>query len=301
VLNKLSIALALLVALTATACDSDTASTTAGGVTPKARALDRFEPDPRHPERDRSKMQNDGCLVKTDDSRVKACVFGKPDASKTVVLFGDSLAMAYFPAIELLAERDGWRLVALTKMGCPPVAAPLYSHRRDRTYYECAEWRERALRKIERDESPDLIFVTGRMSTRATRDGVMLGARRSRAVLERGYVEVLERLSRTGARVVALKDLPSSPRNGPDCVVAHPRDLNRCTFEISPRDAVGFDRVAAQSVPGVELIDLTPRICPGGVCRVVIDGKLVFRDFDHMTPTFARTLAGPIERRLGGE
>lgn len=244
-------------------------------------------------------MQDDGCLVKTDDTRVKICVYGDKDSNKDVVLFGDSLAMAYFPAIEVLAQRHGWRIVTLTKMGCPPAATPLYSHRRERTYHECATWRERALREIEGGDRPALIFVTGRMSTLATRDGEALGERLSRERLERGYVEVLERLRDAGARVVALKDLPKSPRNGPDCVVANPDDLERCDFEISSRNAVGFDRVAAESVRGVELVDMTPEICPDGVCRVVIDGKLVFRDFDHMTPTFARTLADPIERALG--
>jgi hypothetical protein len=264
----------------------------------RAVALARFEPDPRHPERDRSAMQDDGCLVKTDDTRVRACVYGKRESPTTVVLFGDSLAMAYFPAIEELAKRRGWRLVGITKMGCPPVATPLYSHRRERTYFECSTWRARALRWIERRERPVLVLVTGRMSTPATESGRELGPRGSRTALRQGYVEVLERLRETGARVVALKDLPRSPRNVPDCVTAHPRELERCEFAITPRNAFAFDAAAAAAAR-VELIDLTPILCPQGRCRAVIDDKVVFRDFDHMTPTFARTLAAPIERLLG--
>jgi len=279
-----------LVALGVSACG-------AGDAPAERGILDRFEPDPRHAERDRSKMQDDGCLVKTDDTRVRACVYGKRDSQKTVVLFGDSLAMAYFPAIEELANRRGWRLVGITKMGCPPVLTPLYSHRRERTYRECAQWRFKALRRIER-ERPDLIFVTGRMSTPATKSGQELGPRRSRPKLEDGYTEVLRRLRATGARVVAFKDLPRSPRNVPDCVVKHPTNLKKCEFGITPKNAVGFDAAAAAEA-GVELIDLTPVLCPHGRCKSVIDDKVVFRDFDHMTPTFARTLAAPIERRLG--
>ena len=51
----LRVALALLAALAMAGCDSD--------------PLDRFTPNPRHPDRDRSEMQDDGCLVKTDDTR----------------------------------------------------------------------------------------------------------------------------------------------------------------------------------------------------------------------------------------
>ena len=58
------------------------------------------------------------------------------------------------------------------------------------------------------------------------------------------------------------------------------------------------DNRAASSVAGVKLIDLTPLVCPDGVCRAVIGDALVFRDYDHLTPTFAATLAPMIERRL---
>lgn len=288
--------ISLLLAVCALAgCGGDATPHDAGA---SGSVLAEIEPDPRHPERDRSAMQDDGCLVKTDDARPIRCVYGDRDGRTTAVLFGDSLAMAYFPALDELAKRRGWRLVTFTKMGCGPVDTPLYSHRRERTYHECAKWRERALRRIETRERPDIVFVTGRMSTPATSHGRVLGPRRSRAALAAGYARVLGRLRAAARRVVAFKDLPRSPRNVPDCVAEHAPRLARCQFRITPANAVGFDRRVADAVPGVTLVDLTPLICPRGRCQAVLGNRLVFRDFDHMTPTFARTLAGPIARAL---
>ena len=43
-----------------------------------------------------------------------------PSSKTTVVLFGDSHAMQWFPALNGLAKEHDWRLVGLTKAACPP-------------------------------------------------------------------------------------------------------------------------------------------------------------------------------------
>ena len=41
----------------------------------------------------------------------------------------------------------------------------------------------------------------------------------------------------------------------------------------------------------VRLLDLNRRICPGEVCRVVLDGEFVMFDEHHLTASFSRTLS----------
>ena len=265
---------------------------------PQRRAT-AVRPNPAHPERDRSAMQDDGCLTKLEQTESKDCAYGDPESKTTVALFGDSLAMQYFPALEPLARAHGWRLVGLTKAGCPPIATPVHNHRLEREYRECAVWREHTLRRIEREERPEVVLVGGRLSTPAMRDGKRLPPKAGLPVLERGYVEVLERLRATGARVMVIKDLPRSPHNIPDCIVKSLDRLDECAFPLTADNVETFDRDVAASVGGVRLIDLTRVICPDGLCRAVIGNAIVYRDYDHMTPTFARTLAPIIERRLG--
>lgn len=284
--------------LTAPEPEPEGASALAEQPVPQRRAT-TLRPNPAHPELDRSAMQDDGCLTKLEQTEPRPCVYGYTESKTTVVLFGDSLAMQYFPALEPLADAHGWRLVGLTKAGCPPIATPLHNHRLEREYRECEVWREATLRRIERRERPELVLVSGRMSTPAMRDGKRLPPRVSRPVLERGYVEVLERLRATGAEVAAIKDLPRSPHNIPDCVLESRDQLGECAFARTAGNFETFDRAAAGRVEGVRLIDLTDVVCPGDLCRAVIGNAVVFRDYDHLTPTFARTLAPIIERRLG--
>jgi hypothetical protein len=243
-------------------------------------------------------MQDDGCLTKLEDTVSKECTYGDTDSRRTVVLFGDSLAMQYFPALDDLARRHHWRLVGLTKAGCPPVEAEVYNHRLERDYRECTTWRNGTVARILDRERPAMVIVTGRMSTPAMRDGRVLDPAASRAAMERGYVAMLERLRASGTKVVAIKDLPRSPRNVPDCVSASLGDFNRCAFVRAPSNSEEFDARAAHMVPGVRLVDMTPFVCPHGLCRAVIGDAITFRDYDHLTPTFARTLAPMFDRAL---
>jgi peptidoglycan/LPS O-acetylase OafA/YrhL len=261
-----------------------------------AKAL---RPSPIEAGEDRSKMQDDGCLVKLEETQSAApCAYGDLDSQTTVVLYGDSLAMQYFPAAERLASKRGWRLVGLTKAGCPPADVPAYNHRLEREYTECEVWRERTLERIEEVEKPDLVLISGRISTPVMDGGETLDQETSLARMEEGYVSVLERLEATGARVAVIKDLPPSPRNVPDCVSRSLDRLDVCTFRPDRAHMVAPDNQAVSRVEGAKLIDLTPFVCPQGVCRAVIGDALVFRDFDHLTPTFAATLAPMLEQRL---
>ena len=256
-----------------------------------------LRPDPVHPEEDRSRMQDDGCLTKLEDDEPKPCVYGFSGSRTRVVLFGDSLAMQYFPAIDRLADRHGWRLTGLTKAGCPPVAAPVYNHRLQREYTECARWRRQALDLIE-EQRPETVIVSGRMATPVVDGGSPVEGSVADAMLRDGYTEVLERLRSTGARVVVIKDLPRSPRNVPDCVSESLDRLRDCAFERTAENSSEVDREAAAGVRGVRLVDPASMVCPQDLCRAVIGGAIVFRDYDHLTPTFATTLDRWFDRRL---
>ena len=243
-------------------------------------------------------MQDDGCLVKLEETESKPCVYGDPDSETTVVLYGDSLAMQYFPAVAKLAEKRGWRLVGLVKAGCSPAELTVYNERLEREYTECDEWRERTLDRIETDEDPDLILVSGRVSTPIVEEGEVLAEETGLGRMEDGYERVLRRLRATGSQVAVIRDLPPSPRNIPDCVSESLNNLEACTFRPDRAHLESPDNRAAVGVDGVKLIDLTPLVCPRGLCRAVIGDALVFRDYDHLTPTFAATLAPMLDQQL---
>ena len=103
---------------------------------------------------------SDGCHQRYADTAVPECVYGDPQGDRTVVLFGDSHASTWFPALRSLAQDNGWRLVSLTKNACPVAAVRVYAEVLDRSYRECATWRSAAMARIAA-EQPDLVVTTG--------------------------------------------------------------------------------------------------------------------------------------------
>jgi len=48
----------------------------------------------------------------------------------------------------------------------------------------------------------------------------------------------------------------------------------------------------------VRIVDLTERVCPGGSCRTVLDGRVVTFDSHHFTTEFAVGLTDAFKRIL---
>ena len=113
-----------------------------------ARAL---RPRPRDAIDDRGRSCSTDAWSRSGRRPRRACVYGDRRSKHTVVIFGDSHAMQLFPAIEQMAARRHWRIVELTKAGCPPSRVRVVFTISDRSYAECDAWREHALRRIERE------------------------------------------------------------------------------------------------------------------------------------------------------
>ncbi|HEU0025087.1 MAG TPA: SGNH hydrolase domain-containing protein [Thermoleophilaceae bacterium] len=260
----------------------------AAGCTETA-AASGLRPAPEAAGGDRGRVFRDGCLVDQRSRATRRCVYGS-HSRVTVVLFGDSEAMQFFPPLLRVVRASGWRLVTRLRAGCTP-AAIKFSHR-------CDHWRDRTLRLIARRDRPNLVVVTGGVAYRAIRDGRRLSSRRSAPWLRRGYARTLRRLRRSGARVAVIKDTPRSPRHIPDCVVQHLDEPGRCSFSRRQPTNRIFDLRAARLVRGATLLDPTPVVCPGRSCPAVKGDVLVYRDAVHFTATFAAELTGWLRSRL---
>ena len=236
------------------------------------RSARSVRPDPGDADADRSRAYYDGCHLDFRATRSPACVYGRTESETTVVLFGDSHALQYFPALDAIARARGWRLVHLSKAGCSPVG-----------YRACRQWREYAFDRIARVERPALVVVGGSTHYR-------------RRHLARGYERTLRRLTRIAPHVAVIRDSPRPPFDVPDCVAHAMDDLRRCAFA-RPHGPDVISRAAAR-VDGVTLIDPLSRLCPRRLCPPVIGNVLVYRGAAHITATYARTMAAWLSRRL---
>ena len=226
------------------------------------------------------------------------CSYGARRPLATVVLFGDSHAMQLFPALEHVALRRRWRLVVLTKAGCPPSDVSVVSPLSRRRYPECDVWRAYALRRIER-EGPVLVLAAGSAHHQVLEDGRRLKGEAATRPLADGWPPVLRRLRAAAGHVVVTSDPPRAPLDVPACVSDHLKELRRCAFARG-RAAARAEAVSAvvRTVDGVRALDLSEQLCLAELCPSVIGDVLVYRNSGHLTASFAATLGPWLGGRL---
>ena len=243
-------------------------------------------PDPLTAGTDRPDADVDRCQVAAAAAEPVACSFGDPDGDRTIALVGDSKAMQWLPALQEAAKGAGWRIVTYGKSSCAFAAAP--ATQAGRPYPECDAWNASVTRALT-DDPPDVVVTSGVARAAWSDHGP------DHAPLVAGYAARWRALVDAEVPVVVIGDSPLSPDDLDVCAAWHPRDLDTCTFDAAPAVAgsglPAQQEAVARSGQGTALLDLTPWICPGGRCPVVIGHVAVHRAGDHVTATYARTLA----------
>ena len=250
-------------------------------------------PDPLTSGEDRPEADVDRCQVPVAVSEPVACTFGDPDGATTVALVGDSKAMQWLPALQEAATTRGWRIVTWGKSSCAFAASP--ATEAGTVYPECDTWNDAVVGAL-REDPPDVVVTSG-VATQA-----WTGSGTARRPLVEGYAARWRSLADGGVPVVVVGDSPISPDDLDICAARHPRELTRCVFPGVPAIAGGGLPVqreaAAGAGSGVALLDLTAWVCPEEVCPVVIGHVAVHREGDHVTATYAATLAPQVARAV---
>jgi hypothetical protein len=87
----------------------------------------------------------------------------------------------------------------------------------------------------------------------------------------------------------------------PDCVAATSAKHDPCT--VARAAGLSYDplpsSVHVASSPRVTGIDLSDQFCDAKRCHAVIGGVIAYRDFHHLSGTFALTLISALDRGLG--
>jgi peptidoglycan/LPS O-acetylase OafA/YrhL len=237
---------------------------------------------------DLPRLYGEKCDTWTASDALTPCTFGASDAGKTVVLFGDSALAQWLPAVEeTFLSRPGWKIVVLTKSACPASRVSYFYERIKAPYDVCDRWREKALNWIV--EMRPALVIMGSSLYDFSDDQWLRGTR-----------SVIEQISNTGAAVILVTPPPMPGFDGPSCLgrkIATPAWLpNRpaCQSEPELRQTQRLARLLAESATGfplVGVIDLGDQVCPEGLCRARIGEIIVFRDNQHLTAAFVRSLA----------
>ncbi|MGO4803636.1 acyltransferase family protein [Arthrobacter sp. 2MCAF15] len=220
------------------------------------------------------------------------CIFGPPGSSQTMVVVGDSHAAQYVDPLVMAGSAAGWKVQAMVRNGCPFTAAPPSDG--TTVYRGCSEQNRATMQRI-LQLRPRLVVVSG-MAPAGYRQALNW-AWGSPEELVNGYVQLLKPLLDAGIRVAVVPDSPYPDFSAPDCVQANGSDSPKCEFRVSDAGAADPLQLAGARVPGIEILDMSAYFCRNGVCPAVIGNVLVYRD-NHMTNTFAKTLAPALARQL---
>ncbi|MCZ2402802.1 acyltransferase [Paenarthrobacter sp. Z7-10] len=250
------------------------------------------KPDPGVAGKDRPMTQRDKCNVY--DPAVMGegqCYYGDLAADKTAVLIGDSHAGQYLDPLAAIGRATGWKIHAMVRNGCPFSAVPPASA--TTVYTNCSKQNEDSLRRI-LQERPGMVVVSG-MTAYGYEQALHWSWKHERNLVD-GYVSMLRPLVAAGIKVEVILDLPYPPFSVPDCVAMKGTGSQQCAVAPAQRPPDALQQ-AADKVPGVKTVDFWNYFCHDVACPAVIGNVLVYRD-NHMTNTFAETLARPLEAAL---
>jgi peptidoglycan/LPS O-acetylase OafA/YrhL len=250
-------------------------------------------PDPLTVRDDNPRLYEEGCHQDQRGSTPLWCTFGDADSDFVVALVGDSHAGQWQPALAEVAQAQGWRLDTSTKSSCGLFDVSVTLGGEDRSYASCAEWNDRLTDQLTGSHRPDLVIVSSSNNYKVVSDGVALSTSESRPYLTDGFRRSWDALRDAGIPVVVIRDTPRLDIDVPECVSANVDKLTTCVSPKAPAVERGGDAEvrAATEVSGVHVIDLTEAICPGSTCPAVIGDVIVWRDTNHITATYSRSLA----------
>jgi hypothetical protein len=232
-------------------------------------------------------FDNERCEVAPAADRIdEPCVFGDRASAFRVVLFGDSHAGMWLPAMTPIAERRHWRLEFYGKPACPAPRLTFWNEQQGRPFVECDRFRDFVLGRLQA-APPNLIVVTSESFARKLdRDAPVTPAQ-----WQAGLEKTLAVFRPVINRVVVLGDTPVLDENPPDCLAMHAANITTCFTTRAKATARVWNAAdeAAAHATGAGYVSVLPWLC-SAVCTPVIGNVTVYRNRFHLSATYARML-----------
>jgi peptidoglycan/LPS O-acetylase OafA/YrhL len=221
----------------------------------------------------------DGCHVSHRGNKSGYCTYGDINSKKTIVLYGDSHAAQWFPALEKIAIKRGYKLVSLTKSACPAVDAP-----RDDDggfkYINCAQWREYSYQRIKKIKPVAVIMSSFQYFTAPAKYPDPEQWWRN------GQLKLLNSLKGASENLIYISDTP------------HPKvDIPSCLATQVAKECDTSEKSVNRVIPGFKVIDPTPWLC-SAICPAVKDSIVAYRDRSHISIAMSIHLMPLLESAL---
>lgn len=244
---------------------------------------------------DKPEAYSSSCYANQKMSRPVLCAYGDQSSGKVMLLVGDSHAMQWTPALRVVAEKQGWKLVVMAKSACAFGGESVVKG--GGRYESCDEWNSLAMESIKAVSPQIILFSQSKKYLAVDSTDQTDSVKTLAATLERRW----KVLQSNGARVVAIRDTPWMGGDVPECLaknLSSPAKCNKSKVDVVGNEAYDPIFVAANNTPGVDLLDFTSEFCGREDCYSMIAGDIVWRDGHHMTASFSRSLSKLFDEQL---
>jgi hypothetical protein len=243
---------------------------------------------------DSSVIETNGCLVGYKRTSVRTdCIYGDPYGTKKVALVGDSHAAHLFAPLNAIAKARHWKLNIQTKISCRFVDLPIWSRQYDVEYTQCETWRKNVVSYLRAHPQDMVIYVVARGMA------VLPDRPEDDDPTTQGHA-LAQLMKQIPGRQRIIVDTPTSYHDVPKCLSAHKSNIEACATSWSLAVSWRYLKLenAAHNDTGAPLINLSHQICPADPCMPVVNNMIVYRDFMHLTKTFAKSLKTRLAYKL---
>ncbi len=237
-----------------------------------------------------------GCDEQLQQRPLKGCAVGERAPGRPhIAVFGDSHSRVLMASLESLADRGMLSAELFWGSGCSWTAGEPYVKTTE-FKDQCRSLKDDLNTKLEKDAKDYDIVMTTAWSKLIT------GPKPERV---KAVKDAWKPVLKQDVPVVAVRDNPTSGRtreDQPACV--EEAGVSRANEECSLDREKSYDSIfdplgpAAKQAKGAHFIDNTDFFCDETKCPAVIGGVNVYRDRDHISITYAETLAPYIWRDL---
>jgi peptidoglycan/LPS O-acetylase OafA/YrhL len=227
----------------------------------------------------RPAVYDDGCHANYAQINSGTCEYGKTDSDKVMVLYGDSHAAQWFPALHEIANRSSYKLISLTKSACPSVEVK----RRDQGGFKasrCEKWRENTTKRI-KEINPDVLIMSSfQYYAQPPRYPNRI------KWWNDGQLQLLKHVKNSAKLLIYITDTPHPIRDIPACLANY--SISECNTSEQSKNL---------SISGFNIINPNPWLC-SNVCPAVKDGVVTYRDASHISVDMAIALIPKLEQGL---
>jgi hypothetical protein len=214
-----------------------------------------------------------GCIALPGETTSSPCKLGDTASQKTLVLFGDSHALMWVPAVAAYARRYGYVVRPVLKYSCD-----LQNWNRG----QCVTWRRWAYKET-RSLHPKLVLLGTFYN--ASPETVSQELEVSR------LTTMADGVRSAASKVVLIGDPPGVGVNPAPCLLGTRARMSTCSYQTYGETAELTDAAEGAADSFGAFLDTTPWFCFDNVCPMVIGQTIAYFDQSHITTQYAEELA----------